>query len=288
MYCLLQMIFYGIIDNDYHYHYNNIFFFLYFDYVYNFITIFISLLKGDKELQNKKDVVEMFYIATHLPILSLSFDGTILAAAGYNNRFYSLLEEYNIYEKVKESLLKEKNLTSIPLPSMKNTYFSACLINPKNINMGFFVMGPHSCNDKNSMGIPYKPKCLMPSLKSLLYNLNRDFCCVKISNSYSYHVKKALDYINSKYSEDITLLDVSNYLNINKSYLCSLLKKELGKTFTGLLNEIRVEKSKRLLSETDHSILDIALQVGFNNQNYFNIVFKKITNMTPLQFRNKS
>lgn len=56
-------------------------------------------------------------------------------------------------------------------------------------------------------------------------------------------------------------------------------------TFTEFLNKIRIEKSKELLLEDKYSILDIALMVGFNNQNYYNIMFKKITNQTPLEFK---
>src|SRR5699024_6975480 len=80
---------------------------------------------------------------------------------------------------------------------------------------------------------------------------------------------------------------VSEYLGINKSYFCSIFKNETGKTFTQFLNEKRIEKSKKLLREDNLSILDIALSVGFNNQNYYNIIFKRITNTTPLEYRKK-
>ncbi len=94
--------------------------------------------------------------------------------------------------------------------------------------------------------------------------------------------------MDSRYNKNITLDDVANYLDINKSYFCTLLKKEAGKTFTQVLNSIRIEKSKSLLLEGNSSTLDIALAVGFNNQNYYNIDFKKITGMTPLEFRKVS
>ncbi len=77
-----------------------------------------------------------------------------------------------------------------------------------------------------------------------------------------------------------------------KQYLIHILriiwkeyKNEIGMTFTEFLNKIRIEKSKELLLEDKYSILDIALMVGFNNQNYYNIMFKKITNQTPLEFK---
>ncbi|MEW8955258.1 helix-turn-helix domain-containing protein, partial [Clostridium sp.] len=105
---------------------------------------------------------------------------------------------------------------------------------------------------------------------------------------YGLYVKKAIAFIDARYSDDITLDDISKYLNINKCYFCTILKKETGKTFSRLMNEIRIEKSKELLSKDDLSILDIALSVGFNNQNYFSSIFKKLTNKTPVEFRTET
>jgi len=93
------------------------------------------------------------------------------------------------------------------------------------------------------------------------------------------------EYIRENYKKPLVLEEVSAYFKLNKCYFCSVLKKELGKTFSQLVNEIRIEKSKELLLENRLSILDIALAVGFNNQNYFNMAFKKITGMTPLTYR---
>lgn len=95
-----------------------------------------------------------------------------------------------------------------------------------------------------------------------------------------------MDYIDARYNESITLEDISDYLKINRCYFCSIIKKETGKTFSQLLNEVRIEKSKELLLQENSSILDVALSVGFNNQNYYNMTFKRLTNMTPLEFRN--
>ena len=48
---------------------------------------------------------------------------------------------------------------------------------------------------------------------------------------------------------------------------------------------VRVEEAKRLLNNTDDSLLDIAIGVGFDNQSYFTSVFKKLTGLTPGQYR---
>ncbi|MFA5576816.1 MAG: AraC family transcriptional regulator [Tissierellaceae bacterium] len=232
-----------------------------------------------------KEIVNKFYISTNLPIISFTYEGDEIGSVGLNNSFRRLLKENNVFEQVRLGLEFEDNLFTVKLRRLRDTYFSACFINPDHPEMGYYILGPHSCN-YDYLDIPFKPKCLIPSLMVLLYDLNRKTCCYKVKNSYSYHVRKAIDFISFKYQEDISLTDVANYLNINKSYLSSLFKKETNSSFTEILNEVRVGRSKRLLRETNYPILDIALQVGFNSQNYYNIIFKKFSNMTPMQYRN--
>ncbi|MBH7845324.1 helix-turn-helix domain-containing protein, partial [Clostridioides difficile] len=58
----------------------------------------------------------------------------------------------------------------------------------------------------------------------------------------------------------------------------SLFKKKSGYTFTNFLNKVRVEKSKKYILKKDLSILDVAVLIGFNSQNYYSIIFKKFNN----------
>ena len=64
-----------------------------------------------------------------------------------------------------------------------------------------------------------------------------------------------------------------------------MFKKETGQTFINYLNNYKIEKSKNLLKNTNMTLLDISLEVGFNNQSYYSTIFKKYTNMTPLEYR---
>ena len=64
-----------------------------------------------------------------------------------------------------------------------------------------------------------------------------------------------------------------------------MFKKETGQTFINYLNNYKKEKSKNLLENTNMTLLDISLEVGFNNQSYYSTIFKKYTNMTPLEYR---
>ena len=96
---------------------------------------------------------------------------------------------------------------------------------------------------------------------------------------------RVVEYVRQNYNQTLKLEEVAAHFDLNKCYFCSVLKKELGKTFSQIVNEIRIDKSKELLLENRLSILEIALRVGFNNQNYFNMAFKKLTGVTPLAFR---
>ncbi|NLM04455.1 MAG: helix-turn-helix transcriptional regulator [Clostridiales bacterium] len=104
----------------------------------------------------------------------------------------------------------------------------------------------------------------------------------------NFHIRMAMDHIEKNYSEPLTLDDMAKYLNLNKCYFSDLFKRETGKTYSRFLNEFRIKKSKILLENTNLSVLEVALAVGYNNQNYFNMIFKKLTNTTPLKYRNEN
>lgn len=228
-----------------------------------------------------KNILEKFYLSCNLPLEAFEYDGTSISSFG--NDFNNSFDKHEIFEKNKQELtLEKKDFVTV---TVNNAHFTGCFICSENNHRGLYIIGPYS-NMKNNKYV-YKPQIIIPQLISMLRILGNDLIEENKLNDYtfSFHVKKAIDYMDSRYKEEINLGDVADYLNINKCYLCSLIKKETGKTFTNLLNEIRVEKSKELLNENNYSALDIALAVGFNNQNYYNIMFKKITNLTPLEFK---
>lgn len=137
-------------------------------------------------------------------------------------------------------------------------------------------------------------------LKSLQEVSSQDELCYKLqeivitfteslfSNTVSSHselMKKALAFIASNFASPLTLEQVANEVHLNPSYFSSIFKKSCGSSFKEYLNLVRIEESKRLLSNTDYSIIDIAIAVGFEDQSYFCKVFKKYTGLTPTGYR---
>lgn len=98
-------------------------------------------------------------------------------------------------------------------------------------------------------------------------------------------ITSVVDFITSNYTENITLSDAAKYTYVNPSHLSREFNKNMNCNFRSYLNNIRIEKAKELLANTDLSLADIGNQVGFTDQSYFNKIFRKHENLTPGQYR---
>jgi len=74
-------------------------------------------------------------------------------------------------------------------------------------------------------------------------------------------------------------------IGISYSYICKIVKESKQSSFTILLNHYRIETSKKLLLTTNHSIKQIAEEVGYINDQSYSRYFKKFENMTPGKYR---
>ena len=98
-------------------------------------------------------------------------------------------------------------------------------------------------------------------------------------------ILKAVRLLDAHYTENLTLTDVAEYLDISSGYLSQILKRELGKGFSDYLTELRIKKSSELLLKTDETVQNIAEKVGYENVYYFSRVFKARTGQSPREYR---
>ena len=98
-------------------------------------------------------------------------------------------------------------------------------------------------------------------------------------------IKNAQDYIASNYSKDLILDDVSKELQISPYYFSKLFKKRTGSTFIEYLTNVRIERAKELLRNTNKSMKEICLEVGYSDANYFSRTFKKNVGVTPSEYK---
>ena len=94
-----------------------------------------------------------------------------------------------------------------------------------------------------------------------------------------------LSFMQSNYYRKLNVDEICKSTRLNTDYAGKLFKRETGMTLIESLNRIRINKAKKLLIEPDLNIEDIAEMVGFQNENYFCTVSKKITGLTPAKLR---
>jgi two-component system response regulator YesN len=100
-------------------------------------------------------------------------------------------------------------------------------------------------------------------------------------------LKKALEFIETRYGEPLTVEQIAKEVYISPSRLSHIIKTELGITLGDYISKVRIDKAKVLLKERELPISQIALEVGLPDQSYFTKVFKKVEKCTPKTFRQK-
>lgn len=110
----------------------------------------------------------------------------------------------------------------------------------------------------------------------------------KVSDEAQRLVRKAMAYVHEHYAEPISRQDIARHVGMDEDYLTTCFRHELGVTPIAYLNRYRVSQAKRLLVETDKSITEIALAVGFSDSGYFSRVFRRETGRSPEAFRRAS
>ena len=126
------------------------------------------------------------------------------------------------------------------------------------------------------------------SIYDLMQNMFRTYCVLVKKHSmegFSAPVQKAITYIDSDISANISTSTLAGKQNVSASYLSSIFKKETGKSVTEYINTKRVELAKDLLKKTNLQVQTIAQHCGIMDMNYFSKVFKKYVGKTPKEYR---
>jgi two-component system response regulator YesN len=119
--------------------------------------------------------------------------------------------------------------------------------------------------------------------KTRLINLAMRIQKVREANS-SRIIHDAKQYIENRYTSDISLESTAKELGISPHYLSKLFKKETKVNFIDYLTRLRLTKAKDLMKEGGKSIKEICYMVGYTDPNYFSRIFKKHTDHSPSEF----
>ncbi|MEM6801759.1 MAG: AraC family transcriptional regulator, partial [Bacteroidota bacterium] len=97
-------------------------------------------------------------------------------------------------------------------------------------------------------------------------------------------IRIVYSYILENYRTGVSLEEAAALIPMTKSSFCKFLKKHAKKTFSEIVNEIRISHACELMIQTDMKISSIAYESGFNDISYFNRIFKKIMKSSPKEF----
>jgi len=195
-----------------------------------------------------------------------------------------LQDEGKIHELV-ENMIQTVQLSSMTKKDIQYEYSSIVNrlvsgIRSENANDSFEASTPFP--DEN--GADY-----LPRMKTWLEN----FCCecVEFLRTERHGgVRRlsvmAMEYIKDNFADSgLSLMTVCNHLSVSMSYFSTFFKENAGKTFIEYLTEVRMDKAKELLTNTDMMLYSIAEKVGYENPAYFTVAFKKNNGMNPKEYR---
>lgn len=100
-------------------------------------------------------------------------------------------------------------------------------------------------------------------------------------------VKEAAAYIDENYFKELTLSSLSEKYCVESSYFSRVFKQETGENLMLYITGKRMEKAKEIMSRQEINMAEVAFMVGYDDYTYFSKVFKKMTGMSPREYRSR-
>lgn len=103
-----------------------------------------------------------------------------------------------------------------------------------------------------------------------------------------HHRLPSLKYMEEHYADDLSIAELAAMENYNVSYYTDWFKKKIGCIPSEYLKMVRMEKAQEILTTTRYRVIDVAMQVGYDNSSSFIRTFKSVTGLTPSQYRRQA
>ena len=100
-------------------------------------------------------------------------------------------------------------------------------------------------------------------------------------------INVVFSFLSNSFRTAITLNQIAGVANMTPNAFCRYFKQRTGRPYSLFINEMRVEYAGKMIAGSHESFGNIAIESGFNSISYFNRQFKRITGMSPLQYRKK-
>ena len=98
-----------------------------------------------------------------------------------------------------------------------------------------------------------------------------------------------IEYIRGHYTEELSIQSLADRFHVNPTYMTRVIKKSIGKTPTKCIVDLRIQQAKSLIRALPNlEIKEIAYKVGYQDQGYFSRIFKKLTGLSPSEFKEQN
>lgn len=115
-----------------------------------------------------------------------------------------------------------------------------------------------------------------------------DIICLDALSDADHITKDVIRYIQLHYKEEIRVSQIAADLQVSENYLSKTFNSCIGVSIPNYINNFRIGKAQDYLKNTNMKIYEIAEALGYHSVSYFNTAFRKVTDCTPVQYRNKN
>ncbi|MDL2301569.1 AraC family transcriptional regulator [Lachnospiraceae bacterium OttesenSCG-928-D06] len=218
----------------------------------------------------------------------------------YHNTYYFEQEYYSYVEKGDVAGL-DSFLRTIPsitegtvAPSLirqaKNIFISSItLTTRKAIAGGLDIETAYELSDHYIQEVEKMSDSASITLlnNNAVFDFTRRVADAKIPQGMSQEIFNCIQYISNHVNQNISVKDIADTLNMDRSTLSKKFKRELSFNISDFIMRRKLEEAKSLLTYTDNTVSEISEYLCFSSQAYFQNVFKKKYGMTPREFRRK-
>ena len=109
------------------------------------------------------------------------------------------------------------------------------------------------------------------------------------NNRYGKIIEEAKKFMHKEYmNPELSLNLVAHKINVSPNHFSTIFRNGMGEVFIDYLTKIRIKKAKELLVSSPMKTYEIAERIGYNDSHYFSYIFKKITGLTPSEYKNNN
>ncbi|MGY3571672.1 transcriptional regulator MelR [Vibrio paucivorans] len=139
----------------------------------------------------------------------------------------------------------------------------------------------------DEIGLMLKRLCL-DGWEQLLVNTQEKSTQKGVSKHAQFYVSQILEFIATHHNQPLTSQSIAEHIGLHTNYAMNIFKRTMQMTIKQYITAMRINHARALLSDTDRSILDISLTVGFNSSSRFYETFQTYIGLTPTQYRKAS